>query len=183
MAWQSDPGRAAQMLISELADHIVLPDAVQAAVDKLDAIIDPPALPHDHVAQLIADGASDDAVQAALLAAHLDDRHRQAIIVARQIAGQRVINAVRKAAPEIHALLKEIALPILADVLEAGRNGHLSITTLIKEKRVPDAELRAELPELEVRLRRLYELRNQVWNQPTGNAEVSTAQSLNIRCR
>jgi hypothetical protein len=65
-------------------DHIDLTDAARAAADQLDAIVDPPALVHDYAAYLIATGKPEAEVRAALLAAHLDDMHRQAVAVACQ---------------------------------------------------------------------------------------------------
>jgi hypothetical protein len=57
-------------------------------------------------------------------------------------------------------------------VLDAGRNGTVPIETFICEKRVRDAELRAELPENDARLRQLYSLRNRIWNvKQTASAE------------
>jgi hypothetical protein len=171
--WRQDPAIAAIDLVKELREYIAeLPADVEAAVSALDAIKDPVANPHDHVAELIAACASEKDISAALLADVIHDRRRNAAVVARQINGRRLLSAIRKAAPAIHEQLRPIAEELIEKVLDAGRNGTVPIETFIREKRVRDAELRAELPENDARLRQLYSLRNRIWNvKQTASAE------------
>jgi|SRR5271166_1582346 len=107
MSWHSDPVRHSQQIVEQLrANQVTLPSDVDTAQKRLEGIKDLPQITPNGAAEAIVAGRPDKDVQALLLAESLDDRHRQAITQARQLAGTRVLSAIRRNAEALHEALR-----------------------------------------------------------------------------
>jgi hypothetical protein len=164
--WQTDQVFAARDIVARLSDHIAeLPDQVRQASDRLDAITVPPDLVDDNTAAVaIANGATDKAVNEALLQQVLRPAHRAAATKALQIAAQSVLAALAANADEIHEDgLRPVAERLIDEIHAAAQTGDIPLEALVRVGRHEDARRQAELSSNVAQLAELYRLRNAVY--------------------
>jgi hypothetical protein len=120
----------------------------------------PQPLPHNAVAELVADAAKP-AVIGAAVAAHVGQNHR--IIqhdVALNISGRRVLDALLADRDRIHAALAVIANEVI-DRLHRAAAVDESITELAKQRRNDEATVLACIDSDAETLRRLFVIRDE----------------------
>lgn len=120
----------------------------------------PQPLPHNAVAELVADAAKPAVIDAAV-AAHVGQNHR--IIqhdVALNISGRRVLDALLADRDRIHATLAVIANEVI-DRLHRAAAVDESITELAKQRRNDEATVLACIDSDAETLRRLFVIRDE----------------------
>ena len=119
----------------------------------------PEAPPHGHVAELIAGGADQAAIDK-LVAQQVGQSFRQQEHAeAIRLCGRRVLASVREHRDHLHAQLADIANDIITQLHNAAALD-ADITQLAREKRVDDAALLASAPSHAATLQDLYKVRD-----------------------
>lgn len=126
----------------------------------------PQPAPFNRVAHLIADDANDKAISQAVIE-HLGTNHLiQQTVLAADILGGRVLDAILDDAPRIHAELR-VTADELIDRLHQAAALDLSVIELTKARRIDDAHLAATAESDAESLRTLYFVRDTYLTPPT----------------
>jgi hypothetical protein len=154
----------AKVLHDQLEDHGVdIPKQVADAWALFEQVNVPVAPAPDAAAHAMALGKPAAEVQKILLAQLLAEPLRQAAAQAQSIAAKAYLKAVREHAEELHEQLR-LEFDEVSDAVHRGQAlGNVSVDRLVRDRRVEDAQILAELPTNRAKLNALYALRNLIW--------------------
>jgi hypothetical protein len=175
MAWDSRDGAPYRVrdVLKQFGDrNIEVPDSVTTAVEVLDRVeaAAPVEPPHDAIRKAILAGADDDAINALLLQDLGHTRLRGEHGQARIDAAGRVLGAILRSRDDLHPQLRELAVAAIATLTTVAELGGASLDTLVRERRVKDAQALAEVDIAAVELDALYNLRDRFLTPGGGQA-------------
>jgi hypothetical protein len=162
--WNRDsaPYNVRDVLKQFAARNIKVPQSVndaRAVLDRVEAAT-PQEPEHDAIRKAVLAGADDDEINALLLADLGSTRLRAEYGQARIDAAGRVLRTILRAADELHPQLRELADEGIAKLTTVAELGGASLDTLVRDRRVKDAQALAELDIVATELDALYQLRD-----------------------
>src|ERR1700739_43642 len=159
---QGAPYRVRDVLKQFDQRGIAVGDGVNTAVAVLDRIEDAPRTQSEHPAirEAILADADGDEIEALLLQELGFERLRSEHARARITAAVRVLSAILRARDELHPQLRELADDAIANLNVVAGIGSASLDTLVRDRRVKEAQALAEVGIVAAELDALYSLRD-----------------------
>jgi hypothetical protein len=184
MAWNdrsTAPFNVRDVLKQFAARNIEVPQSVNDAVAVFDRVeaATPQEPEHDAIRKAVLADADDDEINALLLADLGSTRLRAEYGQARIDAAGRVLRTILRAADELHPQLRERADEGIAKLSTVADLGGASLDTLVRERRVKDAQALAELDIVATELDALYQLRDRFLTPGGGQAFSVGSGSVN----
>jgi len=184
MAWNdrsTAPFNVRDVLKQFAARNIEVPQSVNDAVAVFDRVeaATPQEPEHDAIRKAVLADADDDEINALLLADLGSTRLRAEYGQARIDATGRVLRTILRAADELHPQLRERADEGIAKLSTVADLGGASLDTLVRERRVKDAQALAELDIVATELDALYQLRDRFLTPGGGQAFSAGSGSVN----